>query len=247
MNKDITIIFKDQEGHEIRKSDLKNATGKVQYELIGSQHVSPQALQLHQQARHEVQQGKYLAALELLEQAHKLAPGWPYPVYDMAYTYLLQKDINHAVQYYALVDQLAPEGFFTTKTALHTLRKELNGNYPKGLYMAYLRIEWTDSIVQKEEIARNLTEQIPDFAPAWEELANCLEDPSQKLVAIEHGLQSNPDIETKGLLMIDKAIVLFNQGKQQEAIDMLGYVIVDTKNTIGTRESAKFVLSQFID
>lgn len=44
MNKDVTIIFKDQEGYEIRKSDLKNATGKVQYELIGSWHVSSQSL-----------------------------------------------------------------------------------------------------------------------------------------------------------------------------------------------------------
>jgi tetratricopeptide (TPR) repeat protein len=247
MNKDINIIFKDQEGHEIRKSDLKSATGKVQYELIGNQHVSPQASQLHQQSRHEGQQGNYLAALELLEQAHKLAPEWPYPVYDMAYTYLLQEDINNAVKYYTLVNQLAPGGFFTTKTALHTLKKEVNGNYPKGLYLAYLRIEWTNSIAQKEKIARNLIERVPDFAPAWKELANCLEESPQKLVAIEQGLQANPDLETKGMLLINKAIVLFNQGKHQEAIDILGYLIVDTENTIGTRESAKFVLSQFID
>ncbi len=67
------------------------------------------------------------------------------------------------------------------------------------------------------------------------------------MVAIEQGLQANLDLETKGMLLINKAIVLFNQGKHQEAIDILGYLIVDTENTIGTRESAKFVLSQFID
>jgi hypothetical protein len=70
----------------------------------------------------------------------------------MAFAYFLQGDINNAVKYYTLLDQLAPEGFFTAKTALHTLIKEVTGNYPNGLYQAYLRIEWTDSIAKKEKV-----------------------------------------------------------------------------------------------
>jgi hypothetical protein len=48
-------------------------------------------------------------------------------VYDAAFTYLLQGDAVRAEQYYAHVDRLAPRGFFTCKTSLDGLRRELAG------------------------------------------------------------------------------------------------------------------------
>jgi tetratricopeptide (TPR) repeat protein len=246
-NEERTIIFKDREGHEIRKSDLKNITGTVRYEVIGTDKIPPQACQLHQQARVKGQQGQYAAVLEDLKQAHNLAPQWPYPLYDMAFTYLLQERYDLALKYYELVDELAPEGFFTSKTAIDTLQKERNGEYPTGLYLEYLRIDWTNDILKREEIARQILARIPDFAPAWKALANCIEDPVQRLEAIESGLNANPDRETEGTLLINKSIVIFEQGNKREAIDILGNLIFSPHSTIGVREFAKFVLSQFIE
>ena len=40
--------------------------------------------------------GDYKKAITLLERASSVAPEWPYPVYDMAFTYLLMKDAENA-------------------------------------------------------------------------------------------------------------------------------------------------------
>ena len=53
-----------------------------------------------------------------------LAPDWPYPVYDAAFTYLLQGDSLKAEERYAEVDRMAPRGFFTAKTSLDCLRRD---------------------------------------------------------------------------------------------------------------------------
>jgi tetratricopeptide (TPR) repeat protein len=97
--------------------------------------VSEEAKSLHQQARQEGGKGNYENALSLLEQASRLAPQWPYPVYDMAFTLLLLRDFEGAREYYTKTLALSPRGFITAITALDTLDKEHRGELPSGTYL----------------------------------------------------------------------------------------------------------------
>ena len=62
--------------------------------------VPAEAEVLHQQGRRAGAAGEYDKALALLQRASSLAPNWPYPVYDMAYTFLLIHDTANATRCY---------------------------------------------------------------------------------------------------------------------------------------------------
>ena len=207
----MTIKFTDSKGNAISKEELSKATGTFNYEIYGIENVSDQAKLLHNVARQLGQSGKYTEAIEKLREAHKVAPKWPYPVYDMAYTYLLQGDFDNALRYYKLTDELAPRGFYTSKTALHTLEKEKTGEFQKGLYKSYLSLEWIQDIQEKKEIVQLLVNKFPTFAPAWKDYSSFLEG-KERLEAIDKGLTANPDSETKGMLLINKALTINNDG-----------------------------------
>lgn len=126
--------------------------------------LNQQAQALHREARYLGQSGNYDGALEKLAEAMRLEPDWPYPVYDKAFTYLLRGDTALALAYYNKTDELAPRGFFTTKTAIYVLQGEFMG---EGIYMAYMQIEWTDDTDMNIAIAQSIAEKVPEFAPAW--------------------------------------------------------------------------------
>jgi tetratricopeptide (TPR) repeat protein len=168
---------------------------------------------------------------------------WPYPVYDRAFTYLLMKDFDSARADYRRTLKLSPRGFFTAITALDTLTREQNGELPVGTYLAYLSLEWMKDKGQKESAIRELVKQIPQFAPAWKELASLCDDDVERLTAIENGLAAHPDVDTKGILSINKALVLNLRGDHAEAVELLGEIALDPKSTIKTEHSAKAALS----
>jgi len=236
------VLFSDSLGNTLSKKDLLNVTGKVNYEIIGIQNIDSKARMLHQEARKLGQVGKYDMSIVKLREAIKIQPDWAYLTYDLAYTYLLKGDFDNALLFYKKTDELEPNGFFTAKTAIYSLEGEKIGKFPKGLYISYLQIEWSDNLTEKIEIAKTITEQIPDFAPAWKELANLLDDETEKLNAIEQGLLRKPDAETKGILTINKAIILNNRGNKGEAKNLLGNLIFSPDVTLGNLELAKFVL-----
>ena len=241
------LVFKDSLGHSLNKTDLANTTGKVNYEIMGTQNIDPKAQALHQEARELGQTGKYDLSIAKLEQAIRIQPTWAYPTYDLAYTYLLKGDFDNALKFYKKTDELEPKGFFTAKTALYSLEGERTGRFPKGLYAIYMQIEWTDDINKKLEIAKKITQNVPTFAPAWQELANLLNDKTARLHAIEQGLSNNPDADTKGILLINKAAILDNDGKKEDAKKLLGDLIFSTDITTGNLELAKFTLKSLLD
>ncbi len=63
---------------------------------------------------------------------------------------------------------------------------------------------------------------------------------------IEQGLSSAPDRETKGILLINKVIILNEQGKKEEAKKMLGTLIFFPDATTGSVELAKFSLKRLL-
>ncbi|HKV62857.1 MAG TPA: hypothetical protein VJO16_13140 [Candidatus Acidoferrum sp.] len=238
------IILRGADGRTLTTDDLRGATGTFRYEIIGREGVPAEAESLHQQARQAGGAGEYKKALVLLERASQLAPRWPYPVYDMAYTYMLMKDFDSARRYYAKTVELSPRGYFTAITALDTLTREKNGNLPAGTYMAYVSLEWIDNPEKKAGAVRQLVKSVPRFAPVWKELASNLPDGDPHLLeTIEKGLAADPDAETKGVLRINKALVLNGQGNHEGAIQLLGELALDPKSTYATEQLAKASLA----
>src|ERR1700730_4388263 len=122
------LAAEDLRGHSgmmtVRQGKLLEVTGNIRYEIIGTDNVPTAAELLHQRAREAGRHGDYKTAIALLEQASELAPAWPYPVYDGAFTYLLLKDFDRARTYYRRTLGLSPRGFFTAITAMDTLTRE---------------------------------------------------------------------------------------------------------------------------
>ena len=245
-NNNARIEFTDSNGNKISKEELATSTGRFNYEIYGIEGVSDLAKSLHNQARQFGQTGDYKNAIEKLTQANKEAPNWPYPLYDLAYTYLLQDDYENALKYYQLTDKIAPKGFYTSKTALHTLEREKKGELQKGLYKSYLSLEWMNNPTEKKEMIKLLVAKFPSFAPAWKDYSSLLKG-KERLNAIEKGLEQNPDNETKGMLLINKALVVNENGNFKEASELLTNVIFDTNSTFGNIEMAKFVLNSIVE
>ena len=94
------IVFKDKAGHMITKSELENTTGKINYEIMDNKNIDPTARKLHREARELGQSGKYDLAISKLEETIKIQPDWSYPIYDLAFTYLLKGDFDNALKFY---------------------------------------------------------------------------------------------------------------------------------------------------
>jgi tetratricopeptide (TPR) repeat protein len=152
------------------------------------------------------------------------------------------QDYEAARTDYQKTVELAPRGFFTAITALDVLTREQKGEFPPGIYLAYLSLEWQSDRVKKLDMVRNLVDRYPQFAPGWKELANLLEHDPDRLAAIESGLAAEPDAETKGMLLINKALILDRQGHHDEAVKLLGQLALDPKSTVGTEQLAKATL-----
>jgi tetratricopeptide (TPR) repeat protein len=237
------IIFRSADGRTLTMEDLRGVTGTFRWEVVGRMDVPAEAELLHEQGRQAGRVGDYNKALSLLERSSNLARGWPYPVYDMAYTFLLTKDADNARKYYRKTVELAPRGFFTAITALDTLEREQKGDLPAGTYLAYLSLEWLDDPGKKAKLVRRMVTQVPRFAPAWKDLANTLDGDVERLAAIEKGLAAEPDPETKGTLLINKALVLNRAGDHRGAIKLLGELALDPESTYGTEHLAKASLA----
>lgn len=252
-----TIIFTMPNGQRLTRDELAGLTGRVnfrngkllevsgnvRYEVIGAGNIPSTATTLHQQARQAGGRGDYKTAIALLEQASELAPQWPYPVYDRAFTHLLMKDFDAARKYYLRTLELSPRGFFTTITAVDTLTREQNGDLPQGTYLAYLSLEWMGDKSQRDGAIRKMVGQLPQFAAAWKEFASLCDDDNERLVAIENGLKAHPDAETKGMLEINRALIFNLRGDRDGAVQLLGKLALDPVSTLGTENSAKAALS----
>lgn len=142
-----------------------------------------------------------------------------------------------------MADKIEPRGFFTAKTAFWSLKREMEGTFQQGLYLAYMQIEWMESNTEKLEFAKAILAKYPNYAPAWKVIAVKGDDSTERLHAIEKGLDEDPDAETKGMLLINRALVWDNQDKSEEAKKLLGEMVFDPETTVSKIEMAKFVLS----
>lgn len=105
------VISKDKAGRVLTEKDVKGASGTVNWEITARKQVPQEALKLHEHGRAAGQKGDSATALAYFDKAAKLAPDWPYPIYDAAFTYLLQNDTASAYAHYKRVVQISPRGF----------------------------------------------------------------------------------------------------------------------------------------
>jgi tetratricopeptide (TPR) repeat protein len=225
-----------------KTSDVKDIrNGAAAYQVVGGPSIPARAEELHRQARAKGESGDYASALTLLGKASELAPDWPYPPYDMAFTYLLQGDMTNALLKYRETDRLEPKGFFTAKTALWTLEREERGIFPKGTYLAFVSLEWTEPVKKREMIVR-MTTNLPAFAPGWKERALIEKTTEQRLACLEKALLLDPDPETYGTCILNKAALLNSSGRATEAKQMVEELVRNESSTLGTLALAKEVL-----
>jgi tetratricopeptide (TPR) repeat protein len=240
------VVFKSADGRELTVNDLRGAEETVRPEMKVPAGVPREAEELHQLARQAGSRNELDKAIELLERAHKLAPGWAYPVYDAAFTHLLKGDVARAEAKYAEVDRMAPRGFFSTKTSLDCLRREREGKLQAGFCKEFVALETVSSAAQKRAILQGMVERFPEFPPAWKEILPFLEGDESRLKAIGMGLAHAPDDETKGALLIHKAAILYPRGDPKEATQILGQLALDPQSTAATEQLAKATLASLL-
>jgi tetratricopeptide (TPR) repeat protein len=241
------VVFRDAEGRELTEADLAGATGQFRWEVVGGDSVPEKAKELHREGREAGARGEHDRALALFDRASKEAPKWPYPVYDAAFTHLLKGDAAKAEELYAAVDRMAPRGFFTAKTALDCLRREKAGDFEPGTYKLFVMLEWEKAPARKKAILEQMVKRSPRFPAAWKELALLQADDKAKLEMIEKGLSHAPDGETRGILLINKALTLNGQGKREEAVRILGGLALDPGSTLATEHMAKATLASIVN
>jgi tetratricopeptide (TPR) repeat protein len=237
------VVFRSEDGRELTIGDLAKAEGEFEYNIMDGKRIPDEANELHRKARKLGAAGKYDDAISCLSQAQALAPDWPYPTYDMAFTYLLKNDFAQSRRCYEKALELSPRGFFTALTALDTLNREASGDLPEGTYAAYVALEWISDPAQKAKAVVAMTERLPTFAPAWKEYALSCDAPAARLAAIEYGLAANPDAETKGILLVNKALTLNEQGDKETATTILGTMALDANTTFANEHLAKQMLA----
>ena len=194
------IVFRSADGRTLTLDQLESAKGPVNYEILGDQDVPPEARLLHEGGRQAGGAGDYKGALDLLTRAAKLAPAWPYPIYDRAFTYLLMKNFDAARADYLATVALSPRGYFTAITSADLLMREKKGELPAGTCLAYSLMEDMNDPAEKAKQLRGLVARIPKLAPAWKDLAYLANDDKERMNLIEKGLAAQPDAETRGML-----------------------------------------------
>ena len=236
-----SLVFRGADGGELKAEDLEGATGTVDWALVGAGKVPPEARALHEQGRAAGGKGEYPRSIALLRAASEKAPDWPYPLYDLAYTYQLQGDDPKAEETYVRVEKLAPRGFFTAKTSLDCLRRQRAGALPAGFCKSFALLEFMDPAQQKKAL-EGIVEKLPIYAPAWKDLAGLLDEDGAKLRAIEQGLAHEPDAETKGVLLVNQALLLDRRGQHDAAVKILADLALDPNATQAAEATAKFAL-----
>jgi tetratricopeptide (TPR) repeat protein len=214
------IVFCDADDRVLSPDEVSVASGTIRFEVRSGRKIHPEAQRLHEEGRATGGRGDHTGAIALFNQAAAIEPAWPYPVYDRAFAHLIMREFDAALVDYRKVLELAPKGFYVAAQAADLLTREAAGEFPAGLYLAFAMLEHIPK-EQQQSIAEQFVERFPSHAPAWNLLANGIQDPSAKLTAIERGLAARPDPDTRGSLLILKASSLHALGQTTSALELL--------------------------
>src|SRR5712692_4316571 len=116
-------------------------------------------------------------------------------------------------------------------------QQRLPVRFPRGVKTKHPRSFLARICAHSIQIKRNAN-SVAAVAPPVQRTLKLL-----RLMLIEKGLASHPDAETKGMLEINKALVLNLQGDHTGTVRMLRELALDPKSTLGRENSAKAALS----
>lgn len=150
---------------------------------------------------------------------------------------------DKALASYEAVLKLEPRGFFNAISSADCLRREATREWQAGMCKAYLMVEWLSPGEQKQALEA-LVAKVPGLAEAWKDLAGHLDDTAARLQALDRGLSPRPDPQTRGFLLINKALTLDQLGKRDEARRILGALSVEPALPVDVEKLAKLSLSQ---
>lgn len=216
---------------------------RVPYEVQVDNDVPTEADALHQEGRAQGAAGRYTEALLTFTRASALAPYWPYPLYDRAFTHLLMENWDAALADYLHTVALAPRGFFMALTAADTLQREAAGEFPRGLFLDYARLELITDAGDRRRIVEPWVTRDPGFAPGWLEWGKLFKDSQERLDAFDRGLSAYPDPETKGMLQLNKVFALLMTDREA-ATTLLRTLIDDPSSTTATEALARHSLTR---
>ncbi|MFL5344032.1 MAG: hypothetical protein ACJ8AT_04530 [Hyalangium sp.] len=185
------------------------------------------ALELHAQGRKQGEAGQFDEALKSFLQAREVAPTWPIPLYDIGLTYLHMKEDARALEAFEQLDTLVPQGVSDSMRMLDSLRREKAGRVPPGTLREFLEVEQLKDPVEVQHRLEALTKKAPDFVPAWEALALTADkvDEGERLIA--KALALEPDLDTRGQLLLHKAALLKRRHEMEAARKQLQALIDD--------------------
>mgnify|MGYP002631229818 CR=1 FL=1 len=239
------VVFTAKNGETITLDEL-DGDGTVDWKLLGGEDIPDQAVVEHNLGREAGARADYEVASAHFDKASALAPSWPYPYYDAGFSLLLKGDATAALPKYEKALELSPRGFFTAHVAVDTLRREAKGELPEGTYSAYVALEWVENPLERNMILGQMTSTVPQFAPGWHKFALLADDDAVMLERLERGIEANPDPETLAMLLLNKAALLDRIGRTDEAINILGELIVDPASTLSGEALAKKVLAPLV-
>lgn len=234
-----TVVFRDSDGRTLLPEELPGGTGQCTWEIRDASPPHPDAQRLHEEGRAAGQKGDHDTAIALFTRAAGIDPAWPYPVYDRAFAHLLKHEFDAAIADYRKTLELSPLGYFVAATAADMLTREAAGEFPVGLYAAFATLEHLPAEAQRD-VAQQAVERFPSHALAWEVHARFLEDPSDKLAAIERGLLAQPDPDTRGSLVVQKALALHAGGERERALAILDPLTSTVGDSVKTHVQACF-------
>lgn len=235
------MLLYAQDGSPLTWQQMQNYNGRLRWEIINDDNVTYDARRMLEKGRELGASGDYKGALELFDDAHEAAPGWEYPVYEAAYTYLLMGDFESARKSYNRVNQLAPNGFFNSQQAAACLKREADGEIPPGTYRRLLLLDQAAPGTARN-VARGITFDHPDYAAAWERVAFFTEDSPKALEAVAKGLAAGPDPFTRDSLIFRKAVIAHNDGNTAGAVRMLEKQLADPNLTVAVEAQIKILL-----
>lgn len=70
------------------------------------------------------------------------------------------------------------------------------------------------------------------------------DEPDQRLVVLETGLAQDPDAETRGFLLLNKALLFDRTGRHDEAVTILGDLATDPGQPLDIGQLARFSLAK---
>jgi tetratricopeptide (TPR) repeat protein len=238
----VTVSFTDSGGRTLAPEDLPKAVGSISWRVHYGGPVNPDAKRLHDEGRAAGARGDHDAAVSLLTQAAEFDAAWPYPIYDRAFAHLLKEDFEAALADYRKTLELSPRGFYTAAQAVDILTREATGELPRGLYSAFVMLEHFPE-EQRRSILEQLVEKSPTCAPAWDAYVNFIDDPSAQLAAIENGLAARPDADTRGSLIVRKALALWKLGQTDRALDILRPLTASVGDSLSAHAKAYLALA----